>query len=59
MSVAWRGFGTFLTSLSNSIDANAPTLDERLAAAFRAEPKAVPSPELKNPMGRTDDVVSR
>ena len=67
MSVAWRRLETFMTSWSNSLDTKASNVDERkreagfaiLAAAFRSVAEVPRSPDLKDWMGRRDDVVSR
>ena len=67
MSVAWRRIETFMTSWSNNIYTKASNVDERkreagfaiLAAAFLSLAEAPHSPELKDWMGRRDDVVSR
>jgi hypothetical protein len=63
MSVAWRRLEAFVTP--RTIDVRASNQDERkigfalLAAAFRVAPEVAHSSELKDWMGRTDDVVSR
>lgn len=68
MSVAWRRLETFMTSWGNNIVSGTSNDGERkreagfalLAAAFRsAAPEARQSPDLKDWMGRRDDVVSR